>query len=104
MVAKELEREPPPGETKSHVYIFDKAEDWAQFQTMGQLEQWTGGIHSAGSLFIKRDPRSRFAGNTLGHEIAHLIMHRFFSDHGATGTMDRRHSFGRKSFHQTRSA
>jgi Peptidase MA superfamily len=80
VVAKELEREQPPGDTKSHIYIFDRPEDWALFQTMGQLEQWTGGIHSAGSLFIKRDPRSRFAGNTLGHEIAHLIMHRFYSE------------------------
>lgn len=80
VVAKALEREQPPGDTKSHIYIFDKAEDWEQFQTLGQLEKWTGGIHSAGSLFIKRDPRSRFVGNTLGHEVAHLIMHRFYAE------------------------
>ncbi len=80
VVAKELEREQPPGETKSHIYIFDKMEDWQEFQTLGQLEKWTGGIHSAGSLFIHRDPRSRFAGNTLGHEVAHLILHRLYPE------------------------
>jgi len=80
VVAKTLEREQPPGETKSHIYIFDKSEDWAEFQTMGQLEKWTGGIHSRGSLFIKRDPTFKFAGNTLGHEISHLVMHRFYSE------------------------
>jgi hypothetical protein len=80
VVAKALEREQPPGDTKSHIYVFDKTEDWEQFQTLGQLEKWTGGIHSLGSLFIKRDPRARFAGNTLGHEISHLVMHRFYSE------------------------
>ncbi|MGI9089074.1 MAG: peptidase MA family metallohydrolase [Chthoniobacterales bacterium] len=80
VVAKELERAQPPGETKSHIYIFESAEDWAEFQKLGQLEKWTGGIHSAGSLFIKRDPKFRFSGNTLGHEIAHLVLHRFYSE------------------------
>ena len=80
VVAKELERDQPPGDTKSHIYIFEGAEDWQQFQSYGQLEKWTGGIHSMGSLFIQRDPKNKFAGNTLGHEIVHLIVHRFYSD------------------------
>ncbi|MGZ4967160.1 MAG: peptidase MA family metallohydrolase [Chthoniobacterales bacterium] len=80
VVAKELEREQPAGDTKSHIYVFDKIEDWVEFQTMGQLEKWTGGIQSGGSLFIKRDPRSRYAGNTLGHEIAHLVLHRYYAE------------------------
>ena len=79
VVAKELEREQPPGDTKSHIYIFEKPEDWRQFQEFGSLEAWTGGIHSAGSLFIQRDPANRFQGHTLGHEIVHLVMHRFYS-------------------------
>ncbi|HEY2124887.1 MAG TPA: hypothetical protein VGG94_05440 [Chthoniobacterales bacterium] len=79
VVAKELERDEPPGDTKSHIYIFEKPEEWRQFQQFGSLEPWTGGIHSAGSLFIQRDPANRFQGNTLGHEIVHLVMHRFYS-------------------------
>ena len=80
VVAKELEREEPPGETKSHIYIFENPDDWAEFQKLGELEKWTGGIHSAGSLFIMRDPKFKFSGNTLGHEIAHLVLHRFYSE------------------------
>ena len=80
VVAKELERAQPPGDTKSHIYIFEDAAAWEEFQKLGQLEKWTGGIHSAGSLFIKRDPRNRFAGSTLGHEVAHLILHRFYTE------------------------
>ena len=80
VVAKELEREPPAGDTKSHVYIFEKPDDWHQFQAFGHLEPWTGGIHSAGSLFIQRDPSYKFAGNVLGHEIVHLVLHRFYPD------------------------
>ena len=80
VVAKELEREQPPGDTKSHIYIFEKPDEWRQFQVYGQLEQWTGGIHSAGSLFIQRDPSHKFSSNVLGHEIVHLVMHRFYTD------------------------
>jgi hypothetical protein len=80
VVARELERDQPSTDTKSHIYIFERPEDWQQFQTFGQLEKWTGGIHSAGSLFIQRDPKYKFSGNVLGHEIVHLVMHRFYTD------------------------
>ncbi len=79
VIVKELEREPPGGDIKSHVYIFEKPEDWQQFQAYGNLERWTGGIHSAGSLFIQRNPAFRFSGNELGHEIVHLILHRYYT-------------------------
>ncbi len=80
VIVKELEREPPSGDTKSHIYIFEKPDDWREFQGVGHLEKWTGGIHSQGSLFIQRDPARKFANNTLGHEVAHLIMHRYYPD------------------------
>lgn len=79
VVAKELEREQPAGDTKSHIYIFEKPEDWRHFQEFGHLEKWSGGIHSDGSLFFQRDPANKFSGNTLGHEIVHLVMHRFYA-------------------------
>jgi hypothetical protein len=79
VVAKELERDQPSGDTKSHIYIFEKPEEWRQFQEFGHLEKWSGGIHSAGSLFVQRNPAQKFSGNTLGHEIVHLVMHRFYS-------------------------
>jgi hypothetical protein len=81
VVAKELQREQPAAsDTKSHIYIFQKPEDWRQFQSAGQLEPWTGGIQSQGSLFIVRDPSYKFTTNVLGHEIAHLIIHRYYPD------------------------
>ena len=80
VVVKELQRQQPAGDIKSHIYIFEQPEDWRQFQKLGQLEQWTGGIHSQGSLFIVRNPAYKFSANTLGHEIVHLVMHRFYTD------------------------
>jgi len=80
VVAKELEREQPAGDIKSHIYIFERPEEWQQFQAFGRLEKWTGGIHSSGSLFIQRNPAYKFSNNSLGHEIVHLVLHRFYTD------------------------
>src|SRR5947207_14574296 len=80
VVAKELERDQPLTDIKSNVYIFERPEDWRQFQGAGELEKWTGGIHSQGSLFILRNPEQKFSGNLLGHEIVHLVLHRFYAD------------------------
>ena len=79
VVAKEIERDQQPGDIKSHIYIFENPQEWHEFQGLGKLEPWTGGIHSEGSLFIQRDPSYKFSGNTLGHEIVHLVMHRFYT-------------------------
>jgi hypothetical protein len=79
VIAKELERDQPAGDIKSHIYIFERPEDWSHFQSSGALEPWTGGIHSEGSLFIIRNPAHRFSDNTLGHEISHLVLHRFYT-------------------------
>lgn len=80
VVAKELDREQLTTDVKSHIYIFERPEEWQQFQVFGHLEQWTGGIHSAGSLFIQRNPAYKFTNNSLGHEIVHLVLHRFYTD------------------------
>lgn len=65
---------------KAHIYIFERPGDWASFQTAGGLEPWTGGIQSGGSLFIVRNPAFKFTDNSLGHEIAHLVIRRLFGD------------------------
>jgi hypothetical protein len=80
VVAKELQREQPAGDTKSHIYIFQTTADWQQFQGAARLEPWTGGIQSQGSLFIQRNPGFKAGGNLLGHEIAHLVLHRYYPD------------------------
>jgi hypothetical protein len=76
--AKELGRETYQWEKKSHIFIFEEPEDWAAFKQKAQLDPWTGGIHSAGQLFIIRNPAYKFKGHSLGHEVAHLVLHRFF--------------------------
>jgi hypothetical protein len=80
VIAKALEREHSPDEIKSNIYIFERPEEWREFQAFGKLEPWTGGIHSAGSLFIQRNPSYRFSDNSLGHEVVHLVLHRFYTD------------------------
>jgi hypothetical protein len=80
VIAKELERDQPSGDIKSHIYIFERPEEWQQFQAFGNLEPWTGGIHSQGSLFIVRNPAYKFTNNSLGHEIVHLVLHRLYTD------------------------
>jgi hypothetical protein len=79
VIAKELEREQPAGDIKSHIYIFERPEEWQEFQAFGKLEPWSGGIHSAGSLFVQRNPAYKFSNNLLGHEIVHLVLHRFYT-------------------------
>jgi hypothetical protein len=79
VIAKELERDQPAGDIKSHIYIFERPEEWQEFQAFGKLEPWSGGIHSAGSLFVQRNPAYKFSNNLLGHEIVHLVLHRFYT-------------------------
>jgi hypothetical protein len=80
VIAKELERDQPAGDIKSHIYIFERPEEWHQFQAFGNLEPWSGGIHSQGSLFVQRNPAYKFSNNLLGHEIVHLVLHRSYTD------------------------
>jgi hypothetical protein len=76
--AKELGRDNSQWERKSHIFIFEEPPDWKQFQLNAQLDPWTGGIHANGELFVIRNPAFKFKGHALGHEIAHLVLHRFF--------------------------
>jgi hypothetical protein len=78
LIARELGKETAQWERKSHIFVFETAADWAEFQKRGALDPWTGGIHSRGELFIRRDPAFKFKDNTLGHEVAHLVVDRFF--------------------------
>jgi len=78
VVVKELAREGLPWTEKGHIYIFEQPADWQFFQSAGQLEPWTGGIQSDKSLFIVRNPAYKFTDNSLGHEIAHLLLRRFY--------------------------
>jgi Peptidase MA superfamily len=77
IVAKELNRDTAQWERKCHVFIFDKQEDWNQFKLSGQLDPWTGGLCTGGELFLVRDSQRKWKGDTLGHEVTHLVVFRF---------------------------
>jgi hypothetical protein len=78
VIAKDLGKDTSHWERKAHIFIFEQPADWKAFQTKGNLDPWTGGIHAHGELFIQRDPAFKFKGNTLGHETAHLVIDRFY--------------------------
>jgi hypothetical protein len=78
IVAKELGRAPTGGERKCHIFIFERAADWAGFQQRGRLDPWTGGLCVDGELFVLREAERKWKGDTLGHEVAHLVVQRFF--------------------------
>ena len=78
VIAKDLNKDTSHWERKAQIFILESPEDWKTFQTRGFLDPWTGGIHQHGELFIQRDPNLKFKGSTLGHEIAHLVVDRFY--------------------------
>lgn len=80
IIAKELGRDTSQWERKCHIFIFDKQADWTSFKVAGQLDPWTGGLHAGGELFIVRDAQYKWKGDTLGHEVTHLVLHRFFGN------------------------
>jgi len=80
VISKDLEKDTTQWERKSHIFVFETDADWKEFQKKGALDPWTGGIHSQGSLFIQRNPELKFKGSTLGHEVTHLVIERFFGN------------------------
>jgi hypothetical protein len=80
VISKDLAKDTTSWERKSHIFVFETPEDWAQFQGRGKLDPWTGGICAGNELFIVRNPKYKFKGNTLGHEVAHLVVFRFFGN------------------------
>ena len=80
VIARELEKDTTQWERKCHIFIFETPAEWAEFQSKASLDPWTGGIHAGGELFIQRNPELRWKGDTLAHEIAHLVVHRFFGN------------------------
>src|SRR2546423_10019658 len=55
VIAKELDRDRPTTDIKSHIYIFERPEEWQEFQTYGNLEKWSGGNHGGGRPFVQRN-------------------------------------------------
>lgn len=78
VIARELERDTAQWEHKAHIFLFETDEEWRAFQAAGMIDPRSGGIHSAGALFLKRRGAAVLNDETLAHEIAHLVVGRFF--------------------------
>jgi hypothetical protein len=79
-IAQDLGKDTSQWERKCHIFIFERPADWAQFQVGGALDPWTGGLHAQGELFVVRNADHKWKGHTLGHEITHLVIYRFFGN------------------------
>jgi hypothetical protein len=79
-IARDLGRDTAQWERKCHIFIFERPEDWRGFQVRGRLDPWTGGLHAQGELFVLRDPQYKWKGHTLGHEVTHLVLFRFYGN------------------------
>jgi len=77
-ITRELAKEGAQWERKGHIFLFDQPSDWRAFQQVAQLDPWTGGIHQRNELFVLRRSDHRWKGHLMGHEIAHLVVDRFF--------------------------
>ena len=78
VIARELERDTTQWERKAHIFLFESDAEWKAFEALGLLDPRSGGIHSAGALFLKRRGAPVMNDETLAHEIAHLVVGRFF--------------------------
>ncbi len=78
VIARELDRDTSKWERKAHIFVFESDAEWKSFQAVGMLDPRSGGIHSAGALFLKRRGAAVLNDETLAHEIAHLVVARFF--------------------------
>jgi hypothetical protein len=78
VISQDFADAPPALEAKCHIYIFEEPAEWAQFKLAAELDPWSGGIHLNNELFLLRDPSYKFKGPVLAHEVAHLVVARFF--------------------------
>ncbi len=76
VIAKDLDKTGVRAERKAKVFIFDPG-TWADFKRTLNLDPLTGGAHLNGELFLSRTGEQT-QGPTLGHEIAHLVLERFY--------------------------
>ncbi len=79
-IAQELKKDTTQWERKGQIYIFEEDADWDLFKSTSAVEKWSGGVHSGGDIFLRREPMlgNVTPGPGLAHELTHLIVFRFF--------------------------
>jgi len=77
-VKKDLMVEKDRFDRKSHIFLFEKEEEWHQFVADAKFMEWAAGVSSRSELyFLSRKGSGDFAAGTLAHEMTHCIFYRF---------------------------
>jgi hypothetical protein len=76
-IKKDLEITQDSFERKCHIYVFLNQQAWRKFAGDGKMDAWTGGWCTGRELFFWSRPSFKFQGETLPHELTHLVLHRF---------------------------
>ena len=79
-VRDDLKFAEPAAGRRSHIFLFEKEEDWKTFTKRAQLDPWTGGFFDGLDLFYRRKTGVgiRHSTSTLPHEIAHRVLYEKF--------------------------
>lgn len=67
----------------SHIFIFNTKKDWLTFLATvpGGGMAWSQSFVSGPEMFLQQTGSGSDASDTLGHEMTHLVMNRFFTGH-----------------------
>jgi hypothetical protein len=77
-VKKDLQVEKDRFDRKSHIFLFERDEEWRQFVAEAKLMEWSAGVAYRSELyFLSRQGSGDFAAGTLAHEMTHCIFYRF---------------------------
>ena len=66
---------------KSHIFVFDEAEDWQNFLTDSGGTSWTAAYVRGRVMMLQRGGDSERSSALLAHEMTHLILNRYFKHH-----------------------
>ncbi len=78
VISGDLKKDTASWERKCRIFVFEESNNWDEFKVAGELDPWTGGLHVNNELYIKRDPSYKWQDHILGHEVAHLVIDRFY--------------------------
>ena len=67
----------PPQTGKAHLYLFEDHDSWTAFLATVHLEQWIGAFTEGNEIFVQRNPKYKFKGHAMAHELVHLMIRRF---------------------------
>jgi len=64
---------------KSHVYVFQDAQEWITFRTIAEVPQWSGSFAHGDELFLHIGGVGEgFDSHTLSHETTHAVVARLY--------------------------